>query len=269
MERAGLATRCVLLAGILVFAGARSVEAAADEKFDTLTVGHQTFTKVLVLNKTRTDVFISHSSGMCSLKVKDLDIATQLKLGYQVELPKPSKIKEMEKVFQTPDLKNLESDPRMQHLDPETAAKISQTIKALDPLIIFGILLGLVVSYLFFCFLARLICMKTAAPPTALIPLIWFPLVQQIPLLKAAGMSPWWILTSFLGPVACITWIIWSFKIVQARGKHVIFAVMLLLPVTSAISFLYLALSRGCGEDDDAANPNVITLQSGPRKTAA
>lgn len=266
-ETAGRKIRWILLTWMLVLAGVLSAR-AADEKFDTLTVGHQTFTRVLVLSKTRTDVFISHSKGMCSLKVKDLDIATQLKLGYQVEQPKPSKIETMEKVFQAPDLKNLESDPRMQHLDPETAAMISQTIKQLDPLFIFGILAGMVVFYLLFCFLARLICLKTAAPPTALVPLIWFPLVQQIPLLKAAGMSPWWILTNFAGPLWLVAYVIWSFKIVQARGKHVIFAIMLLLPITSAIAFLYLALSRSCG-DDEPSNPNVITLQSGPRKAAA
>ena len=43
------------------------------------------------------------------LKVKDLDVATQLKLGYQVELPKPSKRETLEKVLQAPDMNNLES----------------------------------------------------------------------------------------------------------------------------------------------------------------
>jgi hypothetical protein len=265
---AGLMIVRVLLAWMLAFAGGYSAQ-AADERFDTLTAGHETFNKVLVLNKTRTDVFISHSRGMCSLKVKDLDIPTQQKLGYQVQQPKPSKIKEMEKVFKAPDLANLEEDPRMKELPPETAAKISQTIKSLDPLVIFGILGSLALFYLLFCFLCRSLCLKTAAPPTALVPLVWFPLVQQIPLLKAAGMSPWWILTNFVPPLFLITYIMWSFKIVQARGKHVIFAVMLLFPFTSVLSFLFLALSRGCGDDEDSSNPNVITLQSGPRKEAA
>lgn len=259
--------RRFLLVWLLVFAGGYSAR-AADEKFDTLTVGHQTYTKVLVLNKTRNDVFISHAKGMSSLKVKDLDIATQLKLGYQVEQPKPSKMVQMEEAFKAPDLANLEDDPRMKQLDAATAARISQVVKQLDPMAIFGILAGFVLFYLIFCFLGRLICLKTAAPPTALVPLMWFPFVKQIPLLKAAGMSPWWILTTFVPPLFLVTYIMWSFKIVQARGKHVIFAVMLLLPITNMLSFLYLALSRGCG-DEDTSNPNVITLQSGPRKEAA
>jgi len=267
IEKAGVKIRGLLLACMLVFVGGYSAR-AADEKFDTLTVGHQTFTKVLVLSKTRTDVFISHARGMTSLKVKDLDVDTQLKLGYQVEQPKPSKIKEMEKAFKAPDLENLEQDPRMKNLDAETAARISEWIKQLDPMAIYGFLGGLALFYLLFCFLCRSLCLKTAAPPTALVPLVWFPLVKQIPLLKAAGMSPWWILTSFIPPLYLVTYIMWSFKIVQARGKHVIFAIMLLFPVTNILSFLFLALSRGCG-DEDSSNPNVITLQSGPRKEAA
>ena len=259
--------RRFLLAWMLVFAGGYSA-LAAEESFETLTVGHQTYAKVRVLNKTRNDVFITHSKGMTSLKVKDLDVATQLKLGYQVEQPKPSNIEKMGEAFKAPDLGNLESDPRMKQLDAETAARISQAIKQLDPMAIFGILAGFALFYLIFCFLGRLICLKTAVPPTALVPLMWFPLVKQIPLLKAAGMSPWWILTNFVPFLFFVTYIIWSFKIVQARGKHVIFAVMLLLPVTNILAFLYLALSRGCG-DDEPSNPNVITLQSGPRKEAA
>jgi hypothetical protein len=213
-------------------------------------------------------VFISHAKGMASLKVKDLDVATQLKLGYQVEQPKPNKMVQMEEAFKAPDLENLEEDPRMKKLDAETVARVSQIIKQLDPTAIYGILGGLALFYLLFCFLCRCLCLKTAAPPTALVPLVWFPLVKQIPLLKAAGMSPWWILTNFVPPLFLITFIIWSFKIVQARGRHVIFGIMLLFPVTNILSFLFLALSRGCG-DDGTSNPNVITLQSGPRKEAA
>src|SRR5882672_8747444 len=162
LETAGMMIRRFLLAWMLVFVSGYSAR-AADEKFETLTVGHQTFTKVLVLSKSRNDVFISHARGMTSLKVKDLDVATQLKLGYQVEQPKPSKMKEMEKVFKAPDLENLEEDPRMKNLDAATAARVSQFVKQLDPTAISGILGGLALFYLVFCFLCRSLCLKTAA----------------------------------------------------------------------------------------------------------
>jgi hypothetical protein len=259
--------RLFVLTWLVAFAGGPAAR-AADEKFDTLTVGQQTFTKVVVLNKYQKDVFISHSRGMCSLKVKDLDVATQLKLGYQVELPKPSKRETIEKALQAPDMNNLESDPRMQKLDPETAARVAEVVKKLDPAALWGILIGWVLCYLFFSFLCRCICRKVAAPPTTLMPLVWFPFLKQLPLFQAAGMSPWWILANFFPPAAIVAYVMWSFKVVQARGKHVIFAVMLLLPILHFVSLLYLALSRGCGEDDSETS-GIITLQSGPRKEAA
>lgn len=258
----------LLVLACLVAVASGPAARAAEEKFDTLTVGQQTYTKVVVLNKYQKDVFISHSKGMCSLKVKDLDVATQLKLGYQVELPKPSKRETIEKALQPPDLDNLEADPRMQKLDAETAAKIAEFVKRLDPAALWGALIGFVLVYLFFSFLCRCVCRKVAAPPTTLMPLVWFPFFKQLPLFQAAGMSPWWILANFFAPLAIVAYIMWSFKVVQARGKNVIFAIMLLLPPLNLLSLLYLALSRGCG-DDDAETSGVITLQSGPRKEAA
>lgn len=259
--------RLLVLAWLVAVASGPAAR-AAEEKFDTLTVGQQTFTKVVVLNKYQKDVFISHSKGMCSLKVKDLDVATQLKLGYQVELPKPSKRETIEKALQPPDLNNIEADPRMQKLDAETAAKVAELAKRLDPAALWGILIGFILFYLFFSFLCRCVCRKVAAPPTTLMPLVWFPILKQLPLFQAAGMSPWWILSIFFLPAAIVAYIMWSFKVVQARGKHVIFAVMLLLPLLQFVSLLYLALSRGCG-DDDSETSGIITLQSGPRKEAA
>src|SRR5688572_11024252 len=99
--------------------------------------------------------------------------------------------------------------------------------------------------YLLFCFLCRCICVKTGNPPSLY---IWLPLLKQIPLFKAAGMSPWWILSNFVPPLSLVAYIIWCFKIVKTRRKHVLFAVMLLLPLTNLLSFLYLALSSDGSE---------------------
>ncbi|MEK7785274.1 MAG: hypothetical protein AAB658_07610, partial [Chloroflexota bacterium] len=43
--------------------------------------------------------------------------------------------------------------------------------------------------------------------------------------------------------------IVWCFKIVQARGKSVLAAIGLLLPVTNLLSLLYLAFSGGNGAE--------------------
>jgi len=254
------AGRNVLLAALLWVSG--SAVGAVDETFATLGVGKVTYTNVTVLNKTRTDLFISHAHGMANIKVKDLDPATQASLGYQLEQPKQNR---MEKVLQGPDITQFESDPRVQEFEEKLAERVGDTLEQVDDRIAIGVVSGIVLSYLLFCFLCRSICVKTSNPPSAL---VWLPVLKQIPLFKAAGMSPWWLLTAFLPPVFLLTYIIWSFKIVQARGKHPMFAVLLLLPGTNLLSFLFLALS-GSGGEAESTNRKVISLQSSPRRDAA
>lgn len=77
-----------------------------------------------------------------------------------------------------------------------------------------------------------------------------------------------WILSNFIPPLFLIAYIIWSFKIVQARAKHVFFGVLLLLPVTNILAFFYLALSS-CGNEDELASRDVISLQPVSRRDAA
>ncbi|MEK7785273.1 MAG: hypothetical protein AAB658_07605, partial [Chloroflexota bacterium] len=50
-----------------------------------------------------------------------------------------------------------------------------------------GLVLGvLFMAYLFICYCLKLICLKTGNDPGIL---IWLPVIQMIPLLRAAGMS--------------------------------------------------------------------------------
>ena len=239
---------------------------AADETFSTLTVGRETFTNVTVLTKTRNDVFISHARGMASLKVRDLDTQTQIRLGYLVEPPKPTQIASIKS--KVADLSRIKADPRVQAAEAEVMARFSQALEQFDPRIFYGLIAAIILSYLSFSSLCRSICMKVAIPPKQLIPLIWLPLLKQIPLLKAAGMSPAWILTNLIPGLFLVTYIVWSFKITKARGKNVAVAVFLLLPVTNLFAFLYLAMS-GDTTDEEPKKRNVISLQSPPRREAA
>lgn len=251
----------ILLAG-LVSAGA----AAVDEKFGTLTIGSETFTNVTVLNKTRTDVFISHSRGMASLKVKELDAAAQLKLGYQVDQPRPTKAEAIKQTVAG--ITEIKEDPRVQAVEAEAFARFSQALEQFDPRIFYGFIAAIILAYLSFSSLCRSICLKVATPPKELIPLVWLPLLKQIPMLKAAGMSPVWMLTNLIPGLFLVTYIVWSFKITQARGKHVATAVFLILPVTNLFAFAYLAMSSGA-EEPEAEKRNIISLQTAPRREAA
>ena len=235
---------------------------AAEETFNALSVGKTTYTNVTVLSKTRTDIFLKHAHGMVSVKVKDLDPSTQVRLGYQLELPKQTK---MDKVFQGPDTTELEADPRVQEVEERFAQQFGEALERWDPRIVYGVIGSVVGLYLLFSYLCRSICVKTGNPAS---PLIWLPFLKQIPLFKAAGMSPWWILTNFVPPVFLIAYIMWCFKIVESRGKHAFFGVLLLLPGTNILAFLFLALS-GDGRVDRNTNRNVISLQSTQHRDAA
>ena len=114
--------------------------------------------------------------------------------------------------------------------------------------------------YLFHCYCCMLICRKTGNPPGIL---VWVPVVQLFPLLRAAGMSGWWFLAflragaEYCGPV------LWCFNIAKARGKSVWVGVLLLLPVTNLFAFLYLAFSNGASADEDEEpEPKIMTLQA-------
>ena len=239
---------------------------AVDEKFDTLTIGKDTFTNVTVLNKTRSDVFISHSRGMASFKVKELDAPAQLKLGYQVEQPKPTKTEAIKQTVAG--LTEMKEDPRVQAAEAEAYARFAEALEQFDPRIFYGFIAAIILAYLSFSSLCRSICLKVAHPPKALIPLVWLPLLKQIPMLKAAGMSPAWILSNLVPGLFLVTYIVWSFKITKARGKNVAAAVFLILPVTNLFAFAYLAMSSGA-EEPETAKGNIISLNPAPRREAA
>jgi hypothetical protein len=237
-----------------------------DETFDTLSAGTNVFSKVTILNKTRNDVFFTHAKGMTSVKVKDLDPATQLKLGYQVEPPKPSTVEQVLQVANVQEVQEqLEADPRYQQAEAILSDHLGDALEKWDDRASYIVIGTITFVYLLFCFLCRCICVKTGNPPSLY---IWLPLLKQIPLFKAAGMSPWWILSNFVPVLPLVAYVMWSFNIVKTRRKHLLFAVMLLLPLTNVIAFLYLALS-GDGSEE-AGNRGVISLASpAPNRAAA
>jgi hypothetical protein len=103
--------------------------------------------------------------------------------------------------------------------------------------------LGIVlVFYLFWCYCCARICEKAGHPGGFL---VWLPVLQLFPLLRAAGMSGWWFLAFCLPLLNLVGHILWSIRICKARGKGVLCTVFLLLPVTSFLAFLYLAFSGG------------------------
>jgi hypothetical protein len=265
----------VLSRQIIGAAGAAAIflasHACADEKFETLVVGSTTYSNVTVLNKTRTDLFITHSWGMANIKVRDLDQDAQIKLGYLL----PQDKRESKSFFKVPEVvakldTGFKDDQQRQEAEMQLAAQAGpflDYIGNLDDRVAYGIVGGIAFVYLTFCFLCRQICKKTGQKPS---PLIWMPLLKQFPMLKAAGMPAGWFLLNFIG-LWGIRSIVWCFKISTARGKHWTLGLLLLLPVTNLLAFLYLAFSSGL-DPDDVSSPKstkLVLFGGGEKREAA
>jgi hypothetical protein len=241
----------------------------ADDHLDVLRVGANSYTNVTVLNKTPTDIFFKHSHGFGNTKVREVDRATLLALGYQLppdESQKPSVFSHSaQTVMESSAVTNLVADPRVQEAQALVMARLDEWTEKLTPQVMYRIVGGVIAIYLLFSFCCRQICVKTNQRPS---PLIWLPLLKQFPLLRAANMSPWWFLFGIL--LLPIGWplmqIVWAFKIGPARGKSWVIGLFLLLPITNVLAFLYLAFS-GNGEGQHTSN--VISLGPPPARKVA
>jgi hypothetical protein len=116
----------------------------------------------------------------------------------------------------------------------------------------YTILAGIAVGYLLFCCSGSLLCQKTGNEPGIL---IWIPLLQMFPLLRAAGMSGWWFLALFVPVLNVVAWLGWCVNIVIMRRKSLWWALLLILPVTNVMAFLYLALA---GSAEARGKPRIV-----------
>lgn len=240
--------------GLLLGCGAVVINAAhvsgADVHLDMLKTRTGAFTNVTVVGQNKTDLFIRHARGIANIKISQIaDEAALRSLGLYVE-PPPDRQKPAAPSGAVASA--LASVPGGKHLSPETAQRVqerlararAEVVAALrqpaQVLAVSGaVLLGV---YLFFCYCLKLICQKAGQPPGGL---IWIPVLQALPLLRAARMSPWWFLALVVPGLNFVALVLWCFKIAQARGKSALTAVALLLPGLNLVALLYLAFSDG------------------------
>jgi hypothetical protein len=209
-----------------------------EETFEVLQTKTGTYENVTVTSKTKDWIFILHASGMGNVKISDLPDEVLEKLGYTVtkEQSKPVALPTIEALadIKMPEMQQLQENWR----DGGAAA----VLKAFGHPIAVWTLLGIMgLMYLFFCYCSMLICQKAHTAPGVL---VWIPVLQIIPLLRAAGMSGVWLLAFFVPVINFVAQVIWYVKIVQARGKGPFLVVWLVLPLTAPFAFLYLAFSE-------------------------
>lgn len=231
----------------------------AEERLDLLETRTGTYTNVTITSKTADWIFILHAGGMGNVKIADLSKDAQIQLGYA----KPEKPKATQET--TPGMEALTE------LNLPPMAEVQQTWKAEGPGAALNLLskanllsaaqalwpvLGLfAVIYLFFCYCCQMICRKTHTSPGWL---IWVPVLQLIPLLRAAGMSRLWLFAFFVPVLNLVAQIIWCVKIVQARGKGPLLVLWLVLPFTGPFAFLYLAFSSAAPVEIEREGPLVL-----------
>ena len=240
---------------------------SADIHFDLLQYRTGALTNVTVFTITKTDICVSHSRGLTSIKLTDLDAGTLRQLGLNPAGGKSSGTPV--KIYASSTSTSAEQSQPAGSANPTTsprnpnelvAAAFNPMVNALKsqassvPLALLLVTLGIfAVAYLFMCYCLKLIVAKTGTEPGFL---IWVPILQWLPLFQAAGMSGLWLL-GFLVPILnLVTYVMWSVKIVQMREKNGLWTLLLILPVTNLVALLYLAFSAGPGRQ---------TLSQAPR----
>ena len=230
--------------------------AAAEESFDLLHIGTRSYTNVTVTTKTKTQIFILHSTGMHTIKVADLSPELLAKLGYGSE-PEQKTAKGFASLSMMGKGAKLKVNlPQLKQFRGKGPAHFAAINWSTDSLL--TVCSIVVVVYLFFCFCAMLICQKAGHPPGVL---IWIPILQLVPLLRAADMSPVWVVAFLIPFVNIVAHIVWSFNIAKARGKGGLTGLFLVFPVTSFFAFLYLALSNGVPKRE-APTVEIMTLEA-------
>lgn len=243
-----------LITGLLMLGF--SLTSRADLQLPILKSGTVIYSNVTVYSQTDHELYISHAQGLGNVKISTLDDDSLRALGLKDE-EKPSAsgtiMAKARGVTETVDqLKtSLSGTNRMSLSEMVAKLKASSGVEV-TPAIMQGALAGVVVLYLFFCYCLKLICRNAGARPGLL---IWLPILQIFPLLRAAKMSGWCFLLFLIPLVNFFAQIWWSFRIAKACGKGALTGFLLILPGINLLAFLYLAFSKGQSEEPIAAAP--------------
>ena len=301
--------------GLALLLNTKSV--AGDVKLDQIKTKTDLYQNVTVTGHNKTDIFITHSMGMANIKISELDPETLWRVGLgekplepgspealaaaqasQIQMPAA-----LAKMLETSSASAPEGTEGQTDQQTANLAALplmlnsfqpgSEQFQSLLPFIV-GVLAISLAIYLFFCYCLKLIVQKTGTKAGAL---IWLPVLQLIPMLRAAGMSMLWFffwispmvvvalmpivflrggdpeqvmkliqtlslaatITSLLQLIAALVWCV---KIVQARGKSLWVTLFLILPFTNLFAFLYLAFSSSdYDEEVEESNSDKIVIE--------
>jgi len=222
------------LAALLWFAPAATGSDDGGVEIKTKTA---TYTNVTVARKGGTDIYIKHAGGMSNLKLQELPPDAQQSLGYAVAKPANGEAAGGSNASRL----RRRVGESTQYIEFQFRNGVNFQAGVWEIQLGYADLAGIGVAYLLFCCCAGLLCNKTGTEPGIL---IWFPILQLFPLLRAAGMSGWWFLAVFIPILNVVAWLGWCVNIVIMRRKSLWWALLLILPITNVSAFLYLALAK-------------------------
>lgn len=248
------------LCASLLALGLLVVRTPAAEVVPVLQTKTDTYENVTVISRTATHVFVQHAGGVANIKLSALNAQALTALGYRstdgaIQLAGATNSAE------APTAMTANSTNRFAAFTAALSASLKNlktrlapgaqipNLKSINQTVALAVLGGFALVYLFFCYCSMLICKKTANEPGLL---IWLPVLQVFPLLKAAGMSGWWFLLMCVPGVNLVAQVMWCVKIAAARGKGTFTAILLILPGTNFFAYLYLAFSDSAGAAAEA-----------------
>lgn len=229
------------LIGIIAAAGTLSLPAVQELKFPLLKIGTDSLTNATVTTRNKDYIFILHSGGMANYKVAALSEEALEMLGYNATV-KPKAQTNAVTAWAQGTISNLQTE-QVKALEQSVKSRLpsTATLVKLGPMILCAIAAGLLLSYAFFCYCSMLICRNAGTEPGVL---VWIPVLQMLPMVRAAGMAPVWVVAFFIPLLNLVAQVVWSFKIAKACGKNAGVGILLLLPLTNILAFIYLAFSR-------------------------
>ena len=222
-----------LVALLLWFAPAAT---GADEGIVEIKTRTASYTNVTVAGKGGTNIYIKHAGGMSNLKIEELAPDAQQSLGYAVATSAKDEAGAGSNALRI----RRHVGESTQYLEVQFANGVNLQAGDWEIQLGFTSLAAITLLYLLFCCSARLLCKKTGTEPGIL---IWLPILQIFPLLRAAGMSAWWFLALLVPVLNLVAWLGWCVNIVISRRKNLWWALFLILPATNVLAFLYLAMA--------------------------
>lgn len=218
---------------------------AADRQFPYLKSETTIYSNVTVYGQTERDVYVHHDGGLENISISSLDEESLRALGLRTE-PKESAAAIL--MVKAKDVSTAVTHLK-DSLGRANSTNVSVWLTQLreDPrrLIPAGwewnLLAATGLVYLLVCLGLRAICRNAGSPAGVL---IFVPVLQWLPLLRAARMPLWSFILLFIPGVNLVLLIWWSFAIAKACGKGVGTAILLLLPLFNLFAFMYLAVSK-------------------------